>query len=152
LLGSLFSFQPSSHPSLSVSLIPLSAVSSKDFDHFYHHFEVVNFLLILTFCLTNIFFTLGMLRYGLRIQEKVKSSPISSPADQERREQIILRINIVLAVCAFCFSLRLIALGALSFSLLNNTDPLSGIGLLGWFLVSYWIPFLVPVRLSLSLS
>jgi hypothetical protein len=87
-----------------------------------------------------------MLRYGLQLQEKVKRSPITCLADQQRCEQIIRRINVVLLVCASCFSLRLIALGALSYSLLNDSDPISGIGLLGWFFLSYWIPFLVPVR------
>lgn len=130
--------------SLRPSLIS-TPVSSKDFKHFYHHFEVVNFLLILTFCITNIFFTLGMLRYGISLQKRVKRSPITCLADQQRREQIIRRINVVLIVCATCFSLRLIALGALSYSLLNDTDPLSGIGLVGWFTVSYWIPFILPV-------
>lgn len=87
-----------------------------------------------------------MLRYGLSLQKRVKNSPITSLADQQRREQILLRINVVLVVCATCFSLRLIALGALSYSLFNDTDPLSGIGLVGWFFVSYWIPFLLPVN------
>jgi hypothetical protein len=65
--------------------------------------------------------------------------------DTRKRIAIIIRVNMVLMGCNLCFSLRVLALFTLAvYTVLGEIENLP-IGIAVWFLLSNWIPTLVPV-------
>lgn len=88
----------------------------------------------------------SMLWYGINLQLKLASSTVKSATGKNTKLAIILRINGMLSICNVCFFLRIIALGLLCYDVLMDAtytdDNLLGIG---WYLMSNWIPTLIPV-------
>ena len=127
-------------------LLDYFLVSSSGFGEFQDHYSVVNLLLVLTHSLCLMILSLSMLWYGIRLQQKLGSSSLKAIPGKTRKIAILLRINIVLLVCCVCFLVRIIALAMLVQDIIrdkNFTD--NKIVLLGWFMISNWIPTCLPV-------
>jgi hypothetical protein len=68
--------------------------------------------------------------------------------DTRKKIAIIIRVNMVLMGCNICFSLRVLALFTLAAYTIMGENGEFPIGIAVWFLLSNWIPTLVPVRAS----
>lgn len=91
--------------------------------------------------------SMSMLFYGIKLQLKLVKSTVKSAPGKTTKLAIILRINGMLAVCNICFFLRVVVLGILCSDILlsrNFTDH--QISTYGWYIMSNWIPTLIPVR------
>lgn len=128
-------------------------VASKSFSEFQDHYSVVNLLLTLTHSLCLLILSCSMLFYGIRLQQKLGNSSLKAIPGKTRKIAILLRINIVLLICCVCFFLRVIALAMLCRDIvLNSTFTDDKILLIGWFIISNWLPTTFPVFHSLFCS
>ena len=89
-------------------------------------------------------FSAWMLSYGLRLQWRLTTYPQWEPMEVTRRVEILFKINIVLVLCVVCYTLRVIALAFLLVDILSGTDFTAVASVLGWFVVSGFVPTLIP--------
>jgi hypothetical protein len=126
--------------------------ASKDFHEFQFRFVTMNLILIVVFALSMLFLTCGMLWYGVRLQQKLNSGVVTNPVERSKKIAIIIRINGVLLVCNICFFLRVVALLGLAMRIVSpGDDYTAAVGTIGWFVLSMWVPTLIPVRLYNSI-
>jgi hypothetical protein len=68
-----------------------------------------------------------------------------SRQDTRKRIAIIFRVNLVLMGCNLCFALRVWALFTFAIYTILGKEERFPLGLAGWFLLSNWIPTIIPV-------
>lgn len=138
-------------------------------------YGLINVTLLFVYSLSFVILTSGMIWYGVSLLQQLQSSVLlfrpsttpSSPSgsmsarhtgvasggnnidqshqDTRKRIAIIFRVNMVLMGCNICFSLRVLALFTLAiYTILGKVEDLP-IGIAIWFLLSNWIPTLIPV-------
>jgi hypothetical protein len=91
--------------------------------------------------------SVSMLFYGIQLQLKLAKTTVKSAPGKTTKLAIILRINGMLAICNICFFLRVVVLGLLSSDILmHKTYTDKQISTFGWYIMSNWIPTLIPVR------
>jgi len=136
------------YTNLLITIITIACLfASGSYSNFQDKFSYINLLLILVHSISLMLLACGMLWYGIRLQQKLGRTSIKASPGRNRKIDILLRINAVLLVCNVCFFLRILALGLLcSDIILGNNITDRKIYLLGWFLISNWIPTLFPVR------
>lgn len=121
-------------------------VISSSFGDFQDDYSVMNLLLVVTHSLCLLILSCSMLWYGIRLQQKLGNSSLKAIPGKNRKIAILVRINTVLFICCVCFFLRIIALGLLCTDIiLGNTFTDRKILLMGWFIISNWIPTCLPV-------
>ena len=125
---------------------------------FAERFAELNILLIVEYSFTIVLLTSGMIWYGSRLLKQLKITSLihSNQQNEEKNNnennenlkkiEIILRINMVYMGCNICYFVRVVALGVLCFYLI--LDKPFHIGVLTWFILSNWIPTIIPVSLS----
>jgi len=97
----------------------------------------------------------GLLVYGCRLRMKLSqplSLPLQSAEEMLLREKAIAllnRITVVLATCTVCYTVRAVFLLMLVASHITNgdgrhADAVNSIPLLLWFVVTSWIPTIIP--------
>lgn len=143
-------------------------------------YGLINITLLFVYSLSFVILTSGMIWYGVSLLRQLQSSVLlfrpstpnspsgsmsqrltgvatggNLPLDQGRQDTrkriaIIFRVNMVLMGCNLCFSLRVLALFTLAvYTILGKVDDLP-IGIAIWFLLSNWIPTLIPVGFTSS--
>lgn len=91
--------------------------------------------------------SVSMLFYGIQLQLKLARSTVKSAPGKTTKSSIILRINGMLTICTVCFFLRVIVLGILcSDIILQTTYTDKQITSIAWYMMSNWIPTLIPVK------
>jgi hypothetical protein len=145
-------------------------------------YGLINIVLLVVYSLSFVVLTSAMIWYGISLLRQLQTSvllfrpsvtpsPTSSltakltgvvtgggtGADQSRQDTrkriaIIFRVNLVLMGCNLCFALRVWALFTFALYTILGKAELFPLGLAGWFLLSNWIPTLIPVGACLSPS
>lgn len=105
----------------------------------------VNLALVLIHSLSLLSLSLWMTAYGIRLQRKLTAHSVWGPAEKKKRLNILLRLNSVLFACTLCYSLRVFALGILSYDLASDSVKTDEFNNFGWFFLSQWIPTIIPV-------
>lgn len=123
-------------------------VISPTFDDFQEKYWYINLLVILMHSVCLMLLAFSMLWYGINLQLKLARSTVKSASGKNSKLAIILRINGMLTVCNVCFFLRIIALSILCNDVIMGTTFTDDhILVIGWFLMSNWIPTLIPVNI-----
>lgn len=107
-------------------------------------------------CISLLFSTVWLFAYSVhlndrlsRIQENTTSSSFSS---QGRKQRSVKRIVVVLFVCSVSYISRLVCLAILAVDTATNSTRAQRFDMVGWFLLSNWIPTLIPGLLFLYTS
>ena len=108
-------------------------------------------------CMSLLFSTVWLFAYSVhlndrlsRIQESTSSCSFSS--QQRGKQRSVKRIVVVLFVCSISYISRLVCLTMLAIDTAMNTTGAQRFDLVGWFLLSNWIPTLIPGLLFLYTS
>ncbi len=140
-----------------VVILPF-VVASGDLRTFINKYEVIHLNLIVVSAFASVILTSGMIWYGSQLLKQLQGASLlivssrsqstlsnGSGSETQKKIAIILRINLVLIGCNFCFCLRIGALIALLVAVAIPFDI--HMGVIIWFLFPDWIPILFPVRL-----
>ena len=122
-------------------------------------------LMVETFSL--LFSTIWLFAYSLHLNEKMNrikevvstdnsasaSSSVTSSTNRVSGRQLSLkRIVVVLFFCSISYLLRTFCLLLIIFDIILDSGRADNISALGWFMLSNWIPFLIPGLLFLYTS
>jgi hypothetical protein len=121
-------------------------VISPSFPKYEDNYRYINLSLTLMHSLCLMLLSISMLFYGVKLQFKLANSTVKSAPGKATKLSIILRINGMLTVCNVCFFLRVVVLGILCSDIItNSTYADKRITDVGWYVMSNWIPTLIPV-------
>jgi mannose/fructose/N-acetylgalactosamine-specific phosphotransferase system component IIC len=88
-----------------------------------------------------------MLTYGLRMYFFLTSSQTMMNADTRKEHlRAIRRVLLVAITFALCYLIRSICVAMVVMHYLEVIEVYAYFSDLAWFLISQWIPFLIPVR------
>jgi hypothetical protein len=133
-------------------ILNLSLALSESFIAYEENYWVMNLVTTMMHSACLMLLSASMLFYGIKLQLKLAKSTVKSAPGKTTKVAIILRINGMLAICNICFFLRVVVLGILcSDILLHKSYTDKKISTYGWYMMSNWIPTLIPVRVPLPL-
>lgn len=127
---------------------------SDDMREFSNNYAAINILLIIVYSFTIVMLTSGMIWYGSRLLKQLKLTTLLHSNDRnnddiktenQKKIEIIIRINMVYMGCNICYIVRVAALIVLGVNLILGRTL--QIGIFTWFLLSNWIPTIVPVSI-----
>jgi mannose/fructose/N-acetylgalactosamine-specific phosphotransferase system component IIC len=106
--------------------------------------------------------TCGLLLYGLRLKKKLSISAIVvrsnflTESEMQAQMAALHKINSVLLICSVCYFVRVFLLTMLAIYIYDSSRDVNSfldiIPLIVWFLLSSWVPVVLPVSHPLHSS
>ena len=130
---------------LFLKIILFLLVSENSFEDVGTHYEIVLLVDFMVVAFSMLVISFWMLLYGARIYMRLRSSNITITKERASAFKALRRVNVVLAILVACSLLSIASLSVLMVDIILNTKYQERLGIFGWFIVSNWIPTLVPV-------
>lgn len=128
--------------------ISLTIVTEKSFSQVVEDYSGVLILNFLVISISVLLTSFWMLSYGVRIYTRLRvaASSMELTAESAMAFSAMRRVNAVLFVLVLCSALRIGTLIVVMMDLVGHYSFEDKIGNIFWFILSNWIPTLVPVR------
>lgn len=120
-------------------------ISSDGYDDFLDTYPIISIVFLVVHSTTFLLLTGGMLLYGIKLQINLNANTMWLQSENSKKLIILAKINILLLVCTICYALRVVTLALLFGDMALGNNSTSGIPELAWFVLSQFIPTLVPV-------
>jgi hypothetical protein len=120
-------------------------IASDGYDDFVDSYPAISVVFLVVHSSTLLLLTIGMLIYGIKLQRNLNANTMWLQSDKSIKLMILAKINILLVVCTICYILRLVTLAVLFIDMVFGDENTDDFPVLGWYILSQFLPTLVPV-------